>query len=184
MNRFHSEAELVWSYICPLANHITTNKTSANREMQLFSRLYPSFGYLRKIFPPRGSKYSLFTTDFHTASGVSLICSFPYFKYNNATHHFSLCIESFEEKHCEQHSIVFTVYPTQYILCDKARLSSFNAPFVHDNNSTSLLIVTMNVFDTKYYDKTYQICCNEYYQCEYLKSWVNTNECASIFFYN
>ncbi len=27
--------------------------------MPLFSRLYPSFGYLRKIFPPRGLKYSL-----------------------------------------------------------------------------------------------------------------------------
>ncbi len=27
--------------------------------MPLFSRLYPSFGYLRKIFPSRGLKYSL-----------------------------------------------------------------------------------------------------------------------------
>ncbi len=27
--------------------------------MHLFSRLYPSFGYLRKFFPPRGLKYSL-----------------------------------------------------------------------------------------------------------------------------
>ncbi len=27
--------------------------------MTLFSRLYPSFGYLGKIFPPRGLKYSL-----------------------------------------------------------------------------------------------------------------------------
>ncbi len=58
-NRFHSEAKLPWSYDYPLANHIATNKSSANREMPLFSRLYPSFGYLRKIFPPRGLKYSL-----------------------------------------------------------------------------------------------------------------------------
>ena len=52
-NRIHSEAKL------PLANHIVTNKSSANREMPLFSRLYPSFGYLRKIFPPSGLKYFL-----------------------------------------------------------------------------------------------------------------------------
>ncbi len=58
-NRFHSEAKLPWSYDYPLANHIATNKSSANREMPLFSRLYLSFGYLRKIFPPRGLKYSL-----------------------------------------------------------------------------------------------------------------------------
>ena len=50
-NRFHSEAKLPWSY--PLANHIATNKSSANREMPLFSGLYPHFGYLRKVFPPR-----------------------------------------------------------------------------------------------------------------------------------
>ncbi len=60
-NRFHSEAKLPWSYDYPLANHIATNKSSANREMSLFSRLYPSFGYLWKIFPPRGLKYSLLT---------------------------------------------------------------------------------------------------------------------------
>ncbi len=58
-NRFHSEAKLPWSYDYPLANHIATNKSSTNRLMPLFSRLYPSFGYLRKIFPPRGLKYSL-----------------------------------------------------------------------------------------------------------------------------
>ena len=59
-NRFYSEAKLPWSYDYPLANHIATNKSSANREMPLFSRLYPSFGSLRKIFPPRGLKYSLY----------------------------------------------------------------------------------------------------------------------------
>ena len=58
-NRFHSEAKLPWSYDYPLANHIATNKSSANREMPLFSHLYPSFMYLRNIFPPRGLKYSL-----------------------------------------------------------------------------------------------------------------------------
>ncbi len=60
-NRFHSEAKLPWSYDYPLANHIGTNKSSANREMPLLSRLYTSFGHLRKIFPPRGLKYSLFS---------------------------------------------------------------------------------------------------------------------------
>ncbi len=60
-NRFHSEAKLPWSYDYPLANHTATNKSSANREMPLFSGLYPSFGYLWKIFPPRGLKYSIFT---------------------------------------------------------------------------------------------------------------------------
>ncbi len=60
-NRFHSEAKLPWSYDYPLANHMATNKSSANREVPLFSRLYPSFGYLRKIFPPRVLKYSLFS---------------------------------------------------------------------------------------------------------------------------
>ncbi len=59
INRFHLEARLPWSYDYPLANHIATNKGSANREMPLVSRLYPSFGYLLKIFPPRGLKYSL-----------------------------------------------------------------------------------------------------------------------------
>ena len=63
-NRFHSEAKLLWSYDYPLANHIATNKSSANREMSLFSRLHPSFGYLWKIFPPRGLKYSLFSLHF------------------------------------------------------------------------------------------------------------------------
>ncbi len=58
-NRFHIEAKLPWSYDYPLANHIATNKSSANREVPLFSRLCPSFGCLRKIFPPRGLKYSL-----------------------------------------------------------------------------------------------------------------------------
>ncbi len=60
-NLFHSEAKLPWSYAYRLANHIATTKSSANREMPLVSRLYPSFGYLRKIFPPRGLKSSLFT---------------------------------------------------------------------------------------------------------------------------
>ncbi len=59
-NQFHSEAKLPWSYDYPLASRIATNKSSANREMPLFSRLYHSFGYLRKIFPPRGLKCSLF----------------------------------------------------------------------------------------------------------------------------
>ncbi len=59
-NRFHSEAKLPWSYDYPLANHIATYKSSANREMPLFPRLYPTFGYLRKMFPPRGLKYFLF----------------------------------------------------------------------------------------------------------------------------
>ncbi len=59
-NRFLSEAKLPWSYDYPLANHIATNESSANREMPLFSRLYPSFGYLRKIFPPSGLEYFLF----------------------------------------------------------------------------------------------------------------------------
>ncbi len=31
----------------------------SNRERPCFSRFYSSFGYLRKIFPPRGLKYSL-----------------------------------------------------------------------------------------------------------------------------
>ncbi len=57
-NRFHSEAKLPWSYDYILANHSVTNKSSAN-EMLLFSRLYSSFGYLRKLFPPRVLKYSL-----------------------------------------------------------------------------------------------------------------------------
>ncbi len=35
-NCFHSEAKLPWSYDYPLANHIATNKSSANREMPLF----------------------------------------------------------------------------------------------------------------------------------------------------
>ncbi len=61
-NRFHSEAKLPWSYDYPLANHIATNKSFANREMPLFSHLYPSLGYLRKIFLPRSLKYSLLCT--------------------------------------------------------------------------------------------------------------------------
>ncbi len=58
-NRLHSEAKLSWAYAYPLANHIATNKSSTNREMPLFSCLYPSFGHLRKIFPPRALKYCL-----------------------------------------------------------------------------------------------------------------------------
>ncbi len=61
-NRFHSEAKLPWSCDYPLANHIVTNKSSANHEMPLFLRLNLSFGYLRKIFLPSGLKYSLFPT--------------------------------------------------------------------------------------------------------------------------
>ena len=58
-NLFHSEAKLPWSYDYPLANKIAANKSSANCEMPLFSHLYPYFVYLRKIFPPRGLKYSI-----------------------------------------------------------------------------------------------------------------------------
>ncbi len=58
-NRFHLEANLPWSYDYPLANHIPMYKSSAKREVPLSSRHYPSFGYLRKIFLPRGLKYSL-----------------------------------------------------------------------------------------------------------------------------
>ena len=58
--RCHSEAKLPRSYDYPLANHIATYKSSANREVSLLSRLYPSFGYLRKLFPPMGLKCSLF----------------------------------------------------------------------------------------------------------------------------
>ncbi len=64
-NWFHSEAKLSWSCDYLLTNHIATNKSSANHKMPLFSRLYPSFGYLRKIFLPRGLKYSLFCAKFH-----------------------------------------------------------------------------------------------------------------------
>ncbi len=59
-NRFHSETKIPWLYDYPLANHIATYKSPTNREVPLFSHLYPSFGYLRKIFPPRGFKYSVF----------------------------------------------------------------------------------------------------------------------------
>ncbi len=76
-NRFHSEAKLPWSYDYPLANHIATNKSSANRERPLFTRLYPSFMYLRKIFPPRGLKYSLLEiaeNRYNTLSGLGWEC--------------------------------------------------------------------------------------------------------------
>ncbi len=53
-NRFHSEAKIPWSYDYPLGNHIATYKSSTDREVPLFSRLYPFFRYLRKIFPPKG----------------------------------------------------------------------------------------------------------------------------------
>ena len=52
-NRFHSETKLPWSYDYSLANDIATNKSSANREMSLFSPLYPFLGYLRKNFPAK-----------------------------------------------------------------------------------------------------------------------------------
>ncbi len=58
-NRFHSEAKLPWSYDYPLANQIAKNKSSANREMPLFSPL-PFFRVSSEIFPPRALKYSLF----------------------------------------------------------------------------------------------------------------------------
>ncbi len=38
-NRFHSEDKLPWSYDYPLANHIATNKSYANREMPVFAPL-------------------------------------------------------------------------------------------------------------------------------------------------
>ena len=78
-NRFHSEAKLPWSYDYPLANHIATNKSSANREMPLFSRLYPPFGYLRNISPPRGLKYSLLSCCL-----FMLYCKEKTFKRNRA----------------------------------------------------------------------------------------------------
>ncbi len=56
---FTRKQTIPWSHDYPLANPIATNKGSTNHEMPLFSRLYPSFGYLRKIFPPRVLKYSL-----------------------------------------------------------------------------------------------------------------------------
>ena len=56
---FHSEAKLPWSYDYHLANHIATYKSSANRVVPLFSHLHFSFGYVRKIFPSRGLKYSV-----------------------------------------------------------------------------------------------------------------------------
>ena len=56
-NRFHSEAKQPWSYDFPLANHIATNKSSAaNREIPLFSRLYPSFGLSSENFLDKGFK--------------------------------------------------------------------------------------------------------------------------------
>ena len=58
-NRLYSQAKLHWSYGYLLANHIATNKSSAAREIPLFPRLYPSFGYRWKIFPPMGLKYSV-----------------------------------------------------------------------------------------------------------------------------
>ncbi len=58
-NQFHLEAKLPWSYDYSLANDFATNKSSANREIPLFSHLYPSFGCLWKIFTPKGLKYSL-----------------------------------------------------------------------------------------------------------------------------
>ncbi len=76
INRFHS-AKLPWSHDYPLANHIATNKSSAKCAMPLFSRLCPSFGYLRKIFLPGGLKYSLFITNsWHCSQAKrSLICN-------------------------------------------------------------------------------------------------------------
>ncbi len=54
-NRFHSEAKLPWSYDYPLANHLATNKSSANREMPLFSRLTLLSGIFEN-FPAKGFK--------------------------------------------------------------------------------------------------------------------------------
>ncbi len=53
-NRFHSAAKLPWSYDYPLANHIATIVRCP------CFRAYTFLSYLRKIFPPRGLKYSLF----------------------------------------------------------------------------------------------------------------------------
>ncbi len=65
--------KLPWSDNYPLANHIARCKGSANREVSLFSHLNPSFGYLRKIFPPRGLKYSLLVLHLHTCAQHSLL---------------------------------------------------------------------------------------------------------------
>ncbi len=56
-NRFHSEDKLPWSHDYPLANHIATNKRSANCEMPLFSRLHlPFFRVSSENFPAKGFK--------------------------------------------------------------------------------------------------------------------------------
>ncbi len=55
-HRFHSKAKLPWSYDYPLANHIAINKSSANHEMPLFSRLYRSLWYLSENFAAKGFK--------------------------------------------------------------------------------------------------------------------------------
>ena len=51
-NRFHSEAELPWSYDYPLANHIATYKSSAHRDVPLFSRHYLFSGIFGKFSRP------------------------------------------------------------------------------------------------------------------------------------
>ncbi len=55
-NGFHSEAKLPWTYDYLLANHIATYKSSANREVPLFSHLYPFFRVSSETFPSRRFK--------------------------------------------------------------------------------------------------------------------------------
>ena len=90
-NRFNSEAKLPWSYDSTLANHIATNKSSANREMPLFSRLYPSFGYLRKIVPPRGLKYSLLLLLYTQYKMTGVLHMVHVIEY--AFHGFCVCVQ-------------------------------------------------------------------------------------------
>ena len=69
-NRFHSEAKLPRSYDYPLANHIATNKSSANHEMPLFSRLYLFRASLENV-PTKGFKIlPIKTTYGHDQSGL------------------------------------------------------------------------------------------------------------------
>ena len=81
-NLFHSDAKLPSSYDYPLTNDIATNQSSTNHEMPLFSRLYSSLGYLRKIFLPRSLKYSLLMCTINSINlfgdkkGISICCVF------------------------------------------------------------------------------------------------------------
>ncbi len=120
-NRFHSEAKLPWSYDYPIANPIATNNSSANREIPLFSRLYPSSAYLPKIFPPRGLKYSLFLVDLESMRDLldsvqwhnaALIFRLSIPKCNE--HYILLCIEEMMSSACRgqkgQEYCLFTQY--------------------------------------------------------------------------